>query len=105
MKHIWRVLARRWICCKSSDIALSPLVISDSSSFAGAGCYGIDLAEASSVHLYPITQEDEETVRPEFETLGAETISLIQITARLVQCWSFSAGLAHSTLKVYVAAI
>ncbi len=33
--------------CDSSDIALSPLVISNSSSSAGAGCYGTDLAEAS----------------------------------------------------------
>ncbi len=40
--------------CDSSDIALPPLVISDSSSFAGAGCYGTDLAEASSVRLFPI---------------------------------------------------
>ncbi len=40
--------------CDSSDIALSPLVTSDSSSSAGAGCYGTDLAEASSVHLSPI---------------------------------------------------
>ncbi len=40
--------------CDSSDIALSPLVISNSSSSAGAGCYGTDLAEASSVRLSPI---------------------------------------------------
>ncbi len=40
--------------CDSSDIALSPLVLSDSSSSAGAGCYGTDLAEASSVHFSPI---------------------------------------------------
>ncbi len=40
--------------CDSSDIALSLLVISDSSSSAGAGCYGTDLAEASSARLSPI---------------------------------------------------
>ncbi len=39
--------------CDSSDIALSPLVLSDSSSSTGAGCYGTDVAEASSVHLSP----------------------------------------------------
>ncbi len=39
--------------CDLSDIALSPLVISDSSSSAGAGCYGTGLAEASSVRLSP----------------------------------------------------
>ncbi len=39
--------------CDSSDIALSPLVLSDSSSSTGAGCYGTDLAEALSVHLSP----------------------------------------------------
>ncbi len=39
--------------CDSSDIALSPLVLSDSSSSAGAGCYGTDVAEASSVRLSP----------------------------------------------------
>ncbi len=33
--------------CDSSDIALSPLVLSDSSSSAGAGCFGTDLTEAS----------------------------------------------------------
>ncbi len=37
--------------CDSSDIALSPLVLSDSSS--STGCYGTDLAEASSVRLSP----------------------------------------------------
>ncbi len=52
----------------------------------------------------------EETVRPEVETQGAETASLIQLTARfgtvlefLQAC--FSAGLAYSTLKVHVAAL
>ncbi len=39
--------------CDSGDIAMSPLVISDSSSSTGAGCYGTDLAEASSVRLSP----------------------------------------------------
>ncbi len=39
--------------CDSLDIALSPLVLSDSSSSTGAGCYGTDVAEASSVHLSP----------------------------------------------------
>ncbi len=39
--------------CDSSDIALSPLVLSDSSSSAGAGCYGTDVAEASSVRFSP----------------------------------------------------
>ncbi len=44
----------RWIRCDSSDIALSLLVISDSSSSAGGGWYGTDLAEASFVHRSPI---------------------------------------------------
>ena len=39
--------------CDSADIALSPLVLSDSSSSTGAGCHGTDLAEASSVCLSP----------------------------------------------------
>ncbi len=39
--------------CDSSDIALSPLVLSDSSSSAGAGCYDTDVAKASSVRLSP----------------------------------------------------
>ncbi len=39
--------------CDSSDIALSPLVLSDSSSSTGAGCYGTDVAETSSVPLSP----------------------------------------------------
>ncbi len=37
--------------CDSRDIAMSPLVLSDSSSSTGAGCHGTDLAEASSVHF------------------------------------------------------
>ncbi len=32
---------------------MSPLVLSDSSSSTGAGCYGTDVAEASSVRLPP----------------------------------------------------
>ncbi len=39
--------------CDSRDIAMSPLVLSDSSSSAGAGCHGTDLAEASSVRFSP----------------------------------------------------
>ncbi len=41
--------------CDSSGIALSPLVISDSSNSAVAGCYGTNFAEASSVRLSSIT--------------------------------------------------
>ncbi len=55
VKQIWRVWARlRWICLRLVRIAQSPLVISDSYSSAGDGCYSTDLAEASSVRLYPI---------------------------------------------------
>ncbi len=39
--------------CDSSGITLSPLVLFDSSSSTRAGCYGRDLAEASSVCLSP----------------------------------------------------
>ncbi len=39
--------------CDSSDIRLSPLVLSDSSNSTGAGCYGTDLAEAPSARLSP----------------------------------------------------
>ncbi len=38
--------------CNSDDIALSPLVLSDSSSSTGAGYHGTDLPEASSVCLF-----------------------------------------------------
>ncbi len=41
-RHRWR-----------NDSAMSPLVISDSSSSTGAGCHGTDVAEASSVCLSP----------------------------------------------------
>ncbi len=37
----------------SGDSAMSPLVLSSSSSSIGAGCYGTDMAEASSVRLSP----------------------------------------------------
>ncbi len=55
VKQIWRVFwpGTGGSVCDSSDIALSPLVLSDSSSSAGAGCYGTDVAEASSVRLSP----------------------------------------------------
>ncbi len=43
--------------CDSRDIALSPLILSDPSNSTGAGCQGTDVAEASSVHLSPITQK------------------------------------------------
>ncbi len=49
---------------------------------------GLDAMVQTWPRLSPITQEDEETVRPDVETQGAETASLIQLTARLVQCWS-----------------
>ena len=39
--------------CDSDDIALSPLVLSDSSGSTGARCHGADLAEALSVRLFP----------------------------------------------------
>ncbi len=39
--------------CNSEDIAMSPLVHSDSYGSPGAGCYGTDLAETSSVCLSP----------------------------------------------------
>ncbi len=39
--------------CDSRDIALSPFVLSNSSSSSQTGCYGKDLAEASSVCLSP----------------------------------------------------
>ncbi len=37
----------------SGDSAMSPLVLSSSSNSTGVGCYGTDMAEASSVHLSP----------------------------------------------------
>ncbi len=37
--------------CNPRDIAMSPLVLSDSYNSAGAGCHGTDLAEASSVRF------------------------------------------------------
>ncbi len=54
VKQIWRVGPGGGFVCDSSDIALSPLVTSDSSSSTGARCYGTDLAKASSVRLSPI---------------------------------------------------
>ncbi len=39
--------------CDSGDIAMSSLLLSDSSSSTVAGCYGTDLADASSVRLSP----------------------------------------------------
>ncbi|KAI2659968.1 Cobalt-factor III methyltransferase [Labeo rohita] len=39
--------------CDSGDVALSPLVLSESSSSPGTGCHGTDLAEASSIRRSP----------------------------------------------------
>ncbi len=39
--------------CDSDDIALSPLILYDSSRSTGAGCLATDLAEASSLRLSP----------------------------------------------------
>ncbi len=55
MKQIWKFGPGGGSVCDSSGITLSSLVISDSSSSAGAGCYGTDLDEALSVRLSPIT--------------------------------------------------
>ncbi|KAI2656770.1 Transposon Ty3-G Gag-Pol polyprotein [Labeo rohita] len=41
--------------CHEGECTMSPLVLSSSSSSPGAGCYGTDVAEASSVRLSPIT--------------------------------------------------
>ncbi|KAL0150783.1 hypothetical protein M9458_053901 [Cirrhinus mrigala] len=61
----------------SGECAMSPLVLSDSSSSTGAGCHGTDVAEASSVRF-----------SPDRSAPG-----------------SSGEGLAHSTLRVYLAAI
>ncbi len=39
--------------CYSGDSAMSHLVLSSSSNSTGAGCYGTDVPEASSVRLSP----------------------------------------------------
>ncbi len=51
-----------------------------------ASCLSTEVAETILQSRAPL---NEETVRPEVETHGAETASLTQLTARLVQCWSF----------------
>ncbi len=55
VKQIWRVFGQGTggsVATRQTN-ALSPLVLSDSSSSTGAGCYGTDLAEAPSVRLSP----------------------------------------------------
>ncbi len=51
---------------------------------------GLDAMVQTWLRLYtfPDRSLNEETVLPEVETQGAETASLIQLTALLVQCWS-----------------
>ncbi len=49
---------------------------------------GLRLGRGFVCTPFPDRSLNEETVRPEVETQGAETASLIQLTARLVQCWS-----------------
>ncbi len=59
--------------CDSSDIALSSLVLSDSSSSTGAGCHGIDLAKALSVRLFFTCDKCREIVRLTENVLELET--------------------------------
>ncbi len=55
VKQTWRALpGSGGPACDSRDAALSPMVVSIPSSSMEAGCQGIDVAEASSVHLSPI---------------------------------------------------
>ncbi len=51
LESVWPGLGVPLRC--SGDSAMSPLVLSYSSSSTGVGCYGTDMAEASSVHLSP----------------------------------------------------
>ncbi|KAL0149704.1 hypothetical protein M9458_054987 [Cirrhinus mrigala] len=55
VKQIWRVFrpGSGGPLRYSGECAMSPLVLSDSSSSAGAGCPGTDVAEASSVRISP----------------------------------------------------
>ncbi|KAL0159970.1 hypothetical protein M9458_043695, partial [Cirrhinus mrigala] len=55
VKQIWRVFrpGSGGPLRYSGECAMSPLVLSDSSSSAGAGCHGTDVAEASSVRISP----------------------------------------------------
>ncbi len=53
VKKIWRVFGQAQVDLFATRQTSSPLVLSDSSSSTGAGCYDTDLVEASSVHLSP----------------------------------------------------
>ncbi|KAI2655439.1 Protein P [Labeo rohita] len=51
MGNLWSSPSRS--LCHEGECTMSPLVLSSSSSSPGAGCYGTDVAEASSVRLSP----------------------------------------------------
>ncbi|KAI2651176.1 hypothetical protein H4Q32_019204 [Labeo rohita] len=145
--------------CHEGECTMSPLVLSSSSSSPGAGCYGTDVAEASSVRLSPdrsilrsgeshpappsgvveavgVAPEVAQLIDSGLSTEVVETIlqsrapstrKLYALKWKLFTSWCgerqqdpancpvgtvleflqarFSTGLAHSTLKVYVAAI
>ncbi len=98
--------------CDSSDIALSPLVISDSSSSAGAGCYGTDFVCTQIINLYtfPRSLPQWGNCTPWSWDWGCGDRQLdpvncpFGIVLEFLQA-CFSTGLAHSTLKVHVVAI
>ncbi len=50
----------------SGDSAMSPLVLSDSTSSTGAGCHGTDMAEASSVRFSPGSSGESAPGRDQF---------------------------------------
>ncbi len=53
VKQIWRVFGQAQVYFFATQEAMSPLGLSNSSSSTGVGCYGKDVAKASSVHLSP----------------------------------------------------
>ncbi len=86
--------------CNSEDIAMSPLVHSDSYGSPGAGCYGTDLAETSSVCLSPNCSAPRSSGKTALGRGPADASCPVLAGPRRI-----NTGLTHSTLKVYVAVI
>ncbi len=88
VKQIWRVWARRWIRLRLVRYRTIPSGYLWLIQLRWGWTLWYRLGRGFVCTAFPDRSFNEETVRPEVETQGAEIASLIQLTVRLVQCWS-----------------
>ncbi len=88
VKQIRRVWARRWIRLRLVRYRTVPSGYLWLIQIRWGWMLWYRLGRGFFCTPFPDRSLNEETVRPEVETQGAETASMIQLTAHLVQCWS-----------------